>query len=185
MPAAERHDRASSAMISIAPRKTSARLGVDMRHRRAVPAGRAVFVADGAGEHPGADARISRYCRNRLMDELAQSEDRAWSVLQPDAADKYPSELSGGMIKRAALGPRLGARSGDWCSSTSRPRASIRSAPRNSTNSSPGLARYHGADGLHGDPRPRQPVRRLRPNRGAWVRSEVLVEGTIEDMLAL
>jgi phospholipid/cholesterol/gamma-HCH transport system ATP-binding protein len=42
----------------------------------------------------------------RLMDELAQLKIEMVG-LKPDAADKYPSELSGGMIKRAALARAL------------------------------------------------------------------------------
>ncbi|MEA2832278.1 MAG: phospholipid/cholesterol/gamma-HCH transport system ATP-binding protein [Methylobacteriaceae bacterium] len=42
----------------------------------------------------------------RLMDELAQLKIEMVG-LKRDAADKYPSELSGGMIKRAALGRAL------------------------------------------------------------------------------
>ena len=42
----------------------------------------------------------------RLMDELAQLKIEMVG-LQPDAGDKYPSELSGGMIKRAALARAL------------------------------------------------------------------------------
>ena len=41
-----------------------------------------------------------------LMDELAMLKIRMVG-LNPDAADKYPSELSGGMIKRAALARAL------------------------------------------------------------------------------
>ena len=41
-----------------------------------------------------------------LMDELAMLKIRMVG-LHPDAADKYPSELSGGMIKRAALARAL------------------------------------------------------------------------------
>jgi phospholipid/cholesterol/gamma-HCH transport system ATP-binding protein len=41
-----------------------------------------------------------------LMDELAELK-IAMVGLAPDAADKYPSELSGGMIKRAALARAL------------------------------------------------------------------------------
>ena len=41
-----------------------------------------------------------------LMDELAELK-VAMVGLSPDAADKYPSELSGGMIKRAALARAL------------------------------------------------------------------------------
>jgi phospholipid/cholesterol/gamma-HCH transport system ATP-binding protein len=41
-----------------------------------------------------------------LMDELAMLKIRMVG-LRPDAADKYPSELSGGMIKRAALARAL------------------------------------------------------------------------------
>ena len=40
------------------------------------------------------------------MDELAQLKIEMVG-LKPDAADKYPSELSGGMIKRAALARAL------------------------------------------------------------------------------
>ena len=42
----------------------------------------------------------------KLMDELAHLK-IALTGLAPDAADKYPSELSGGMIKRAALARAL------------------------------------------------------------------------------
>lgn len=42
----------------------------------------------------------------RLMDELAMLK-IAMVGLQPDAGEKYPSELSGGMIKRAALARAL------------------------------------------------------------------------------
>ena len=42
----------------------------------------------------------------RLMDELAQLKIEMVG-LQPDAGDKYPSELSGGMVKRAALARAL------------------------------------------------------------------------------
>ena len=51
-----------------------------------------------------------------LMDELAELK-VAMVGLAPDAVDKYPSELSGGMIKRAARGARAGARIRTWCSS--------------------------------------------------------------------
>jgi phospholipid/cholesterol/gamma-HCH transport system ATP-binding protein len=42
----------------------------------------------------------------RLMDDLARLKIQLVG-LQPDAADKYPSELSGGMIKRASLARAL------------------------------------------------------------------------------
>ena len=67
-----------------------------------------------------------------LIDELAMLK-LDLVGLQPDAADKFPSELSGGMIKRAAL-------PGRWrsirrsSSSTSRHPGSIRSAPPSSTS---------------------------------------------------
>ncbi len=51
--------------------------------------------------------------------------------LPANAAEKYPSPLSGGKVKRAAL-----ARSRPCCSSTSPRRASIRSAPPRSMRSS-------------------------------------------------
>jgi phospholipid/cholesterol/gamma-HCH transport system ATP-binding protein len=43
---------------------------------------------------------------DRLLDELAMLKIEM-AGLKPDAADKYPSELSGGMIKRAALARAL------------------------------------------------------------------------------
>ena len=47
--------------------------------------------------------RETRDLSPRLMDELAMLKIELVG-LRPDAADKFPSELSGGMVKRAALG---------------------------------------------------------------------------------
>jgi phospholipid/cholesterol/gamma-HCH transport system ATP-binding protein len=73
--------------------------------RRAVPAWRAVFGADRAGEHPGADARISRPAA--LADGRARLLKIELVGLPPTRRRKFPSELSGGMIKRAALARAL------------------------------------------------------------------------------
>jgi phospholipid/cholesterol/gamma-HCH transport system ATP-binding protein len=50
--------------------------------------------------------RESRRVSPRLMDELAMLK-LEMVGLKPDAADKFPSELSGGMVKRAALARAL------------------------------------------------------------------------------
>jgi phospholipid/cholesterol/gamma-HCH transport system ATP-binding protein len=50
--------------------------------------------------------RETRDLSSRLMDELAMLKIELVG-LKPDAADKFPSELSGGMIKRAALARAL------------------------------------------------------------------------------
>ena len=73
---------------------------------RAVPAGRAVLGADREAERPGADAGVPGPLRAPDGRARACSRSR-WSGLKPDAADKLPSELSGGMIKRAALARAL------------------------------------------------------------------------------
>ena len=73
---------------------------------RAVPAGRAVLLADLHPERPVPDARISSTCRSRLMDEIAVAK-LEMVGLKPDVRDKYPAELSGGMIKRVALARAL------------------------------------------------------------------------------
>ncbi len=67
----------------------------------------------------------------KLMDELARLKIELVG-LEPDTADKFPSELSGGMIKRAALARALRSIP-TWFSSTSRPPASIRSELPSST----------------------------------------------------
>ena len=43
------------------------------------------------------------------MDEIAIAK-LEMVGLKPDVRDKFPAELSGGMIKRVALGTRAGAR---------------------------------------------------------------------------
>lgn len=50
--------------------------------------------------------RETRELSQRLMDELAMLKIELVG-LKPDAADKFPSELSGGMVKRAALARAL------------------------------------------------------------------------------
>jgi phospholipid/cholesterol/gamma-HCH transport system ATP-binding protein len=50
--------------------------------------------------------RESRNLSQKLMDELAMLKIELVG-LKPDAADKFPSELSGGMVKRAALARAL------------------------------------------------------------------------------
>ena len=50
--------------------------------------------------------RETRDLSPRLMDELAMLKIELVG-LKPDAADKFPSELSGGMVKRAALARAL------------------------------------------------------------------------------
>lgn len=50
--------------------------------------------------------RETRELSQKLMDELAMLK-IALVGLKPDAADKFPSELSGGMVKRAALARAL------------------------------------------------------------------------------
>jgi phospholipid/cholesterol/gamma-HCH transport system ATP-binding protein len=62
----------------------------------------------------------------QLLDEIAAYK-VAMTGLAAEAGPKYPSELSGGMRKRAGLARALVARSRNCCSSTSRPRASTRS----------------------------------------------------------
>ena len=46
-------------------------------------------------------------CRQELMDEIACHEARPWWALPSDTGSKYPSELSGGMKKRAGLARAL------------------------------------------------------------------------------
>ena len=55
----------SSCSASMSKKRASGAAALDMRLRRAVPAWRAVFGADGAGKRPGADARISRSAAKR------------------------------------------------------------------------------------------------------------------------
>ena len=72
---------------------------------RPVPAGRAVLLADGAAERAVPHARISGPS-DRLMDEIALAK-LEMVGLDADDADKFPSELSGGMTKRVALARAL------------------------------------------------------------------------------
>ena len=73
---------------------------------RAVPAGRAVLLADGAAERAVPHARVSATCRDRLLDEIALAK-LEMVGLDADDGDKLPSELSGGMTKRVALARAL------------------------------------------------------------------------------
>ncbi len=87
-----------------------------------------------------------------LMDELAALK-VAMVGLPPDAGAKYPSELSGGMRKRAGPGARFGARSRGSVSRRAdggaRPDRRGRLRPAHSRPST-----KPGADGFHGHARP-------------------------------
>ncbi len=101
----------------------------------------------------------------RLLDELAIAK-LEMVGLDASALEKFPSELSGGMTKRVALGARARARSGNRVSGRAdlRPRSDrgrrFRHADRDP-------AAHFGPDRVHGDPRSRQPAYGLRPHRGA------------------
>ena len=69
---------------------------------------------------------------DELLDEIAAYK-IAMSGLPMEAGAKFPSELSGGMKKRAGIARALSL-DPELFSSTSRPRASIRSAPPPSIN---------------------------------------------------
>jgi phospholipid/cholesterol/gamma-HCH transport system ATP-binding protein len=71
----------------------------------AVPAGRAVFGADRVRQHRPAAARTARPARGR--DPRRRAAEDGHGGPGPEHANKMPSDLSGGMIKRAALARAL------------------------------------------------------------------------------
>ena len=74
---------------------------------RAVPGRRAVLDADRRRERPGADPRISiPRSTSTLLDEIASYKIVA-TGLPAESSSKFPSELSGGMRKRAGLARAL------------------------------------------------------------------------------
>ncbi len=86
----------------------------------------------------------------RLLDEIAAAKLKMVG-LPPEALNKMPSELSGGMIKRRRPRPRLGARSGD-CFSGRTDIGSRSDQRRRIRQSHSHPAAYFGADGFHGNP---------------------------------
>ena len=101
----------------------------------------------------------------RLMDEIAALK-IGMVGLPEDAADKYPGAAFGRHAQARRARPRAGARPGDPLSR----RADRRARPdrrRRLRPADPRSAEQPRADRVHGDARSRQPVRDLRPGRGA------------------
>ena len=99
----------------------------------------------------------------RLLDEIMVAK-LGMVGLKPEVADRFPSELSGGMIKRVALARALALDPGTGVPGRADlgPRSDRRRRFRR-TGAHP--AAYFGPDRFHGNPRSRQPLYGLRPHR--------------------
>ena len=92
----------------------------------------ALFSSQTVAENIQVPMREYTDMSQELMNEIASMK-LSMVGLPEDTAKKYPSELSGGMKKRAGLARAL-ALDPDCCSWTSRPRGSIRFPPIISTS---------------------------------------------------
>jgi hypothetical protein len=116
----------------------------------------------GRAERSRADAEFLNLPES-LMQALARLKIELVGLKGSDA-DKFPAELSGGMIKRAALARAL-ALDPKSCSSTSRRPASIRSPlPPSTPYRRP--QKHFGPDRGHGNPRSRHTFGHSGPDRG-------------------
>ena len=110
------------------------------------------------------DARISALCRARLIDEIALAK-LEMVGLTPASRDKYPAELSGGMIKRVALARALAL--DPEIVFLDEPTSGLDPIGAGEFDQLIRRSAHARPDGVHGDPRSRQPARDLRPDRRA------------------